>query len=334
MAGLHRRKSRVTLHDVAHDAGVSIATVSYVLNKRGSVSEEVRKKVRRSAKNLGYQQNRAARAMKMGRSSIIGLVIPNIENPFFATLAQSVLLESQRRNYQVFLVDTEGSHESEEKAMQGLVAQGVDGIIVFPIDDSALKSAKSDQLPVVVLDRDTPNLDLVQAEYYAGGRKLAEHLQALGHKRFGMLEGPQVVTSARDRSRGFLDGLSKTSKIVWQQEHPFSMELSKSAEALLKKNNVSAIFCGNDLIALAAIAYLKNNDIRVPQDVSVTGFDDIQFARMMSPTLTTVHMPVAKMGVEAVNVLIRRLEETEAERTRSRIVLDVELIVRESTAPI
>ena len=327
------RKKRVTLHDVAAAADVSIATVSYVLNNQGSVSEDVRKTVRRTAKKLGYQQNRAARAMKMGRSNIIGLVIPNIENPFFATVAQSVLAESQKRGYQVFLVDTEGSHESEAKAVQGLAAQGVDGVIVFPVDDSELTTSNRTLVPVVVLDRDTPDLDLVQAEYYEGGRLLAEHLVSLGHKRFAILEGPRVVSSVRSRTQGFAESLNNDSRIVWQIEHPFVMQLTEDARQRLQEPGFSALVCGNDLIAMAAIAYFRDSEIAVPNEVSVVGFDDIPFASVVTPSLTTIQMPIANMGKEAVNLLIRRLQEKEERRGRSRVVLDVELVIRESTAP-
>lgn len=331
MVGRSTRKKRVTLHDVADAAGVSIATVSYVLNGQGSVSEEVRREVKRAAKKLGYRQNRAARAMKMGRSNILGLVIPNIENPFFATLAQAVLKESQTREYQVFLVDTEGSHKSEKKAMQGLIAQGVDGIIVFPIDDSQLRISGNTEVPVVVLDRDTPDLDLVQAEYYEGGRLLAAHLQDLGHRRIGLLEGPRVVTSARDRTRGLIENLGAEQSIVWREEHPFALELSDAARKMLDRDDVTAVVCGNDLIAIAAISYLQSQGRSVPGELSVTGFDDISFAPMVSPPLTTVRMPIAGMGKEAVNLLIRRVQSDEPEATRSRLVLDVDLIVRGST---
>lgn len=331
MVGRSTRKKRVTLHDVADAAGVSIATVSYVLNGQGSVSEEVRREVKRAAKKLGYRQNRAARAMKMGRSNILGLVIPNIENPFFATLAQAVLKESQTREYQVFFVDTEGSHKSEKKAMQGLIAQGVDGIIVFPIDDGQLRISGNTEVPVVVLDRDTPDLDLVQAEYYEGGRLLAAHLQDLGHRRIGLLEGPRVVTSARDRTRGLIENLGAEQSIVWREEHPFALELSDAARKMLDRDDVTAVVCGNDLIAIAAISYLQSQGRSVPGDLSVTGFDDISFAPMVSPPLTTVRMPIAGMGKEAVNLLIRRVQSDEPEATRSRLVLDVDLIVRGST---
>ena len=328
------KRRRVTVHDVAKAAGVSIATVSYALNDSGSISEEMRRKVRKAARKLGYRQNRAARAMKIGRSDIIGLVIPNIENPFFATLAQSVLIESQRRNYQVFLVDTEGSHETEARAMQGLVQQGVDGMIVFPIDDSGLAEAGGADVPVVVLDRDSPDRDLVQAEYAAGGRLLAEHLTALGHRRFGLLEGPQVVTSARERSDGFIDALDKRSTVAWRLEHPFTLALTDAARQQLVEPGVSAVVCGNDLIAMGAIHYLQEHGIAIPETISVVGFDDIQFAKIITPALTTVRLPIAQMGAEAVALLTRRLESPDERTSRSRVVLNVSLVPRASSGPV
>ena len=329
----NRKRSRATLHDVAAEAGVSIATVSYVLNNSGSISADMRKKVRKAAAKLGYRQNRAARAMKTGQSDIIGLVIPNIENPFFATLAQAVLLECRRHDLQVFLVDTEGSHDTELKAMQGLVQQGVDGIIVFPIDDTAIGAGIGDDVPVVVLDRDSPDRDLVQAEYAEGGRLLADHLLELGHKRFGILEGPQVATSAKERSVGFARAIGRKGRIVWREEHPFSMTLTEVAERRLRQNDATAVVCGNDLIALGVIQYFDALGVDVPGDVSVVGFDDIEFSKVISPPLTTIHLPTAQMGIEAVSLLTRRLQAENLPASRSRVVLDVELKVRGSSGP-
>jgi len=271
--------------------------------------------------------------MKTGHSDIIGLVIPNIENPFFATLAQAVLLECRRHDLQVFLVDTEGSHDTELKAMQGLVQQGVDGIIVFPIDDTAKGAGIGDAVPVVVLDRDSPDRDLVQAEYAEGGRLLANHLLGLGHKRFGILEGPQVATSAKERSVGFAKAIGRKGKIVWREEHPFSMTLTDVAKKQLKLKGATAIACGNDLIAMGVIQYFDEIGIDVPGDVSVVGFDDIEFSKVVSPPLTTIHLPTAQMGIEAVNLLTRRLQAEDAPDSRSRVVLDVELKVRGSSGP-
>ena len=329
-----RRRPRVTVREVASDAGVSIATVSYVLNDRGSVSDEVRKKVRRTAARLGYSQNRAARAMKIGRTDILGLIIPNIENPFFATLVQSVLQEAQHQGRQVFLMDTEGSHERQKKALRGLISQGVDGIIIFPIDDRELEPKADLDLPLVVLDREHPDRDLVQAEFRFGGKLLAEHLMGLGHRRFGLLDAPQVVASGRERSQGFINSLTGDCAVSWREEQEFAVQLTEAARQRLVEPNVTAVVCGNDQIAMAAIAYLRNRGLGIPGDISVTGFDDIPFASLVSPALTTVRMPTAAMGAEAVNLLIRRLDAQGKEQTRSRVVLGVELCERESTGPI
>ena len=328
-----RQRSRVTVREVANDAGVSIATVSYVLNDRGSVSEEVRRKVRRTAARLGYRQNRAARAMKIGRTDIIGLIIPNIENPFFATLVQSVLQEAQRQGRQVFLMDTEGSHKRQKKALQGLVAQGVDGIVIFPIDDRELEPSADLDLPIVVLDRENPDRDLVQAEFRRGGQLLAEHLMALGHCRFGLLDAPQVVASGRARSQGFIDSLADHCMVIWREEQRFAIELTEAACGRLSEPDVTAVVCGNDQIAVAAIAFLRSRGLGIPGDISVVGFDDIPFASLVSPALTTVRMPTASMGVEAVNLLVRRLEGQGPDAARSRLVLGVELVERDSTGP-
>jgi LacI family transcriptional regulator len=271
--------------------------------------------------------------MKTGHSDIIGLVIPNIENPFFATLAQAVLLECRRHDLQVFLVDTEGAHDTELKAMQGLVQQGVDGIIVFPIDDTAIGAGLDADVPVVVLDRDSPDRDLVQAEYAEGGRLLADHLLELGHTRFGLLEGPRAAVSARQRSEGFVRAVGRKGKVVWREEHPFSMSLTETAETRLRRAEVTAVVCGNDLIAMGAIQFLNEIQVDVPGDVSVVGFDDIAFSKVVSPPLTTIHLPTAQMGVEAVNLLTRRLHAENTPDSRSRVVLDVELIVRGSSGP-
>lgn len=326
-----RKSNKVTVHDVAKEAGVSIATVSYVLNNRGSISAEVRKKVRKAAENLGYRQNRAARAMKIGRSDIIGLVIPNIENPFFATLIQSVLLECQKRDFQVFLVDTEGSHETEKKAIQRLIQQGVDGIVVFPIDDSGLDEFNRSEIPFVVLDRENRDLDVVQAEYSDAGRMLAEHLLDLGHKKFGMIDGSQEISSSRQRSNGFHDAVTSSGKVLWRLEHPFTMSLDPEAKKLLRKNNVTAISCGTDLIAIGVIRFLQESGIDVPGDVSVVGFGDMPFSQVVSPALTTIQMPISRMGIEAVELLLARISSENTSKPRSRVVFGVDLVERAST---
>jgi len=328
--------SKPTIRDIADKAGVSIATVSYVVNGNGSVSAEIRKKVKQIAEDLGYQQNRAARAMKLGRSEVLGLVIPNLENPFFASLSQAVLLAAESHHYQVFFVGTEGSHETQKTALHRLAQQGVDGVILFPVDESEAIGSYSLGIPLVVLDRELEALDLVQAEYYKGGRLIAEHLLQLGHVRFGLLEGPRNVSNSRDRSLGFVEAIQPHGQLVWRETHPYTLALTHTAKSLLvqvKQMGVTAIVCGNDLIAMGVMQYLQIEKIRVPDDVSVVGFDDISFAHMMTPSLTTIKMPVIGMATAAVDLLAHRINEGWQQLEHQRIILDVKLIVRNSSAP-
>lgn len=324
---------RVTIKDLAKEADVSIATVSYVLNDRGSVGDEVKKRVFEAASRLGYRQNRAARAMKTGRTEIIGLVIPNIENPFFAKLSQSILLTAQMRNYQVFLAGSEGSLDRQARAIQGLVQQGVDGLLIFPENESVEITEEQIGVPLVVIDRRLPGTPIVDAEYFQGGCLLANHLLALGHKTFGLLDGPQNVSSSRDRVDGFMETIKDKGDILWRREHGYTMQLEENCREILRNNKASAIVCGNDQIAIAAMYFLQSLGKRVPQDVAITGYDDIPLAQMVKPSLTTIRMPTSAIGEEATKLLLRQIEEdTDLDESGKSIRLPVELVVRNSTS--
>lgn len=324
---------KVTIREIANEAKVSITTVSYVLNNRGSIGEEVRKRVFDTAKKLGYSQNRAARAMKTGKSQIIGLVVPNMENPFFARLSKAVFNAAQDQGYLVFLAGTEGHVKQQDKAIKQMAQQGVDGMIVFPVNESVGLKSEKIGCPVVSLDRNIPQIDLIQAQYYEGGRMLAEHLLELGHKKVGLVNGPTDVSSSRNRIQGFIETMGKKARVAWETENPYTHELTEKTRNLIKSRKVTAIVCGNDQIAIGALSYCQHLSLKVPGDVSIVGFDDIEFARMIRPKLTTVGMPTAEMGTEAVRRIVELIEAPPENSKRIEVSLPVELIVRESTAP-
>lgn len=324
---------KVTMQDVARLAKVSVATVSNVFNGRGSVGEQVKERVLQVASDINYVQNRAARTMKVGRSEILGLIVPNIENPYFANLTQEIMKETQKRGYQVFFVGTEGSHDNEEAAIRSLVKQGVDGIILFPVDEDLEIELGSFNIPIVVLDRYVENAESVQAEYTQGGQLLAQHLLQLGHRKFGMLEGPRCVSASRERSQGFENAIAGIGEIIWSEEHPYTLKLTEQAITQLSKQNVSAIICGNDMIAIGTIFHLQSKGIKVPDDVSVCGFDDINLASLVSPSLTTIRIRNDLMAYEAVSLLLRRIEESASDR-RNRVLIGVDLVSRQSTKAI
>jgi LacI family transcriptional regulator len=324
--------SKVTLRDVARAAGVSVATASYALNGKNEVGEGTRAHVVEVARGLGYQANLAARAMKTGRTGCIGLVIPNITNPLFARLAQSVTSAAEDHGAAVFLVDSEGSKDAESNAIDHLVRHGADGLIWFPVNDETRIRAKDFTKPVVVLDRDLAGFDKVQAEYLEGGSLVGEHLLSLGHKKIGLLNGPGDVLNSRQRTEGVRVGLAGAAEVVWSIEHPYVSELTSAALELIERRDATAIVCGNDLIALGAMAALRERGLEPGKDVAVVGFDDIDLCRLVWPRLSSVRLPIGEMGAVAVERLMARIKKPDL--PPQRVLLGVSLHIRESSGTV
>lgn len=325
------RAPRVTLKQVAEAAGVSLATASYSLNNGGSVGQETRQRVIAVAESLGYRPNLAAKAMRTGRTGTLGCVLPDLTNPFFPLLAQTVINAARESGHGVFLTDSQGSKEAEAQSIEALVRQGVEGIVWFPIDDLPGQQPALGGLPAVVLDRSLPGFDCVLADFAAGGRLAAQTLIDAGHRRIGLITGPQAASSARERADGARASVQARGQLVWEVEAAYSADLDAALRALLKENRVTAIIAGADLIAIGVIGALRASGLRVPEDVSVIGFDNIPWTDLCTPPLTTIELPVPEMGVEAVQQLLRRLRAPD--EPRRRIVFDVSLVARASVGP-
>lgn len=293
---------------MAKAAGVSTATISYVLNNSGSVSKLTREKILRLVKEMGYRPNHAAKTIRTGKTQTLGLVLPDICNPFFPELAQSVENAARHQGYSVFLIDSQGRTDIEVSGVERLVKLGVEGIVWCPAaNQDTLKELVND-IPVVIVDRPLPGYDSVSSDYIAGGEILAKYIMSKGHKKIGMVTGPLQTMSARERRDGFVSKLTGGAVIEWENENEFSVELSLATKTKLKESNAGIIICGNDLIAIGVILELNKLNIHVPHDVSVVGFDNIPFAKYVSPSLTTIHQSFSKLGHEAINLLVRRIE--------------------------
>lgn len=322
------RKKRITLKDVAKAAGVSLASTSYAVNKTGSLSEDTRAHVLKIAEEMGYRQNLAARATRTGRTGAIGLVVPDMTNPFFPSLAQSIVQRARQNGYSVFVTDTEGDQVQEEEVVRQLIDRGVDGIVWFPIKDENSIEKIAGDLPIIVIDRTVPGFESVQADYADGGRLAAEHLLATGHRHIGVVAGPMDVRSMRDRCGAACEVLERADSLAFSVENAFSAELSGVVASAIESRVASAVFCGSDLIAIGVLKYAQKLGIAIPGELAIVGFDDIPWAEYCTPALTTVEMPVDEMAAEAVDVLLRRIDgENESSR---RVVFGVRLIERES----
>lgn len=325
-------RKRATLKDVAKAAGVSLASASYAVNKTGSLGEDTRTHILKIAEELGYRQNLSARATRTGRTGAIGFVVPDMTNPFFPSLAQSVVQRARQNGYSVFVTDSEGDPDQEIEVIRQLIGRGVDGIVWFPVNDENRLAKINADLPIIVIDRTISGFECVQADYADGGRLAAEHLLALGHQKIGVVAGPLDVKSMRDRCQSAEDIIKTKGQLAFSVENAFATELEKSvADALISKK-ATAVFCGSDLIAIGVLRFARSAGLAVPGDLSIVGFDDIPWAEYCTPTLTTVEMPVDEMAAEAVDALLRKIDgESDSNR---RVVFNVNLIVRESSGQV
>jgi LacI family transcriptional regulator len=205
-------------------------------------------------------------------------------------------------------------------------------LIWFPVNDEGQMRADAIDKPIVVLDRNLPGFDQVHAEYAEGGRLAGEHLVALGHRRIGLLNGPGDVLNSRQRADGVRAALTNSAEICWSLEHPYVPELTAQALELMARKEVTAIACGNDLIALGAMAALRDLGLAPGKDVSVIGFDDIELCRLVWPRLSSVRLPIAEMGAAAVERLMARIKRPDL--AAQKVLLGVSLSVRESTASV
>ena len=322
------RSKRATLKEVAKAAGVSLASASYAVNGTGSLGDSTREHILHVARGLGYRQNLSARAIRTGKTGAIGLVVPDLTNPFFPNLAQSVIQTARQRAYSVFVTDTEGSIELEVASIRLLVEHGVDGIVWFPIGDSNPVGALLNGVPTVVIDRTLPGFESIQADYAGGGRLAAEHLVKAGHTSIGIVAGPTDILSMRQRCDAAAQYIQQHAKLAYRVTNAFSVDLEPKVKDAIRSRAATAIFAGADLIALGVIQYAQSVGINVPSQLSVVGFDDIPWAQMSSPALTTIDMPLGEMAAEAVASLLRRQEDQPD--MRRKIVFDTALVERQT----
>ncbi len=325
-----RMRKTATIRDVAREAGVSIAAVSYALNGGGTIGDEVRARVREVANRLGYRPNRSAQAVRTGRTMTLGLVVPDLNNPYYPALAQSFERAARQAGYTVVLVDTAGQVEEEVPGIRRLEQHGVAGILWCQTTVQEEVTSSDFTVPIVTIGTPSLNIDNVTTKDYEGGQLLAEHLLQMGHRRVGMLTAASVLDTKDDRRLGFIAALDGKAGIGWEEKAPFAIDLPDQILAALGRRDVTAVMCGNDLIAVGVLRAARQLGIAVPDELSVVGFDDIPWASIVEPELTTVRQPVSEMAAVALTLLLDRI----AEPTRAvrHFKVGVELIPRRSVA--
>ena len=322
-----------SIREVAKLAGVSVATVSRVLNEKGYVSEEARKKVQKAIDELDYRPNAVARSLFKKQSQTIGLMVPDIVNPFFPELARAVEDTLAKLGYTVILCNTDENAEKERTYLEMMMQKYIDGIIVASNTLSASQVTKY-KIPVVSIDREiSKELPSILVENKKGAAMAVRFLKEKGRRRIAHLKGPDYVPNALERCSGYLDEVENEP---WFQESYMAdgqYDMTASFDATLtllqKHPEIDAIFAGNDLSAIGAIKAIYKLGKRVPEDVAVVGFDGIMLSQSTTPELTTVAQPIYEIGERAATALVNIIEKQPMEETY--VKLDVQLIERQST---
>lgn len=322
----------VRLKDIAKHAGVSISTVSKFLNGKGSLSPHTEERIRQAMELLGFRGNSTQR--KSTRLKVIGVVIPDIENPFFSSVTKSLELLLFRYGYFLLLCNTENSVHLEEQFIHYLSRSGARGILLVPATSEQRSRSLASGIPMLLFDRTIRGADLpvVTTNHYQGARIAVSYLIQKGRRRIAFIGGRKDINVYEDRLRGYTDelqdrGLEFDPDIVIESD--FSFQGGYHAVDLLRERGkpFDAIFAANDLTALGAMERLKELGIAIPRDVSVIGFDDIWLSRLSHPRLTTVRQPIHELCKEAVTTLIELADR--GVRANSK-VLEPQLVVRES----
>lgn len=329
----------VSIKDVAKLAGVSVMTASRALNGGGAVSAEARRRVLQASQKLNYRPNLNARSLRVKETRLIGLLLPDIENPLFASLAKHVEAAAGECGYSVMLGNTWENPAREAEYLELMLARQMDAIAVVPVSgDNALRFAAC-PAPLVVLDRRleaAEELASVTVDNREIGALAARHLLSLGHRNFACIAGPETVPVFVDRLEGFRDELvgagARLRHIARVESVGNPGHGAEAAEHLLSETPLPcALFCANDVIALGAIRAAHRLGLDVPGDVSVVGVDGIPAGELSAPPLTTVRQPVREMAEAGVELLLAMLHPEGEEARPERGGLRPELLLREST---
>ncbi|MBC7217460.1 MAG: LacI family DNA-binding transcriptional regulator [Candidatus Caldatribacterium sp.] len=338
-----RRERTATISDIARVAGVAKSTVSKALNGAIGISPETREKILRIAEELNYRPSIIAQSLKSKRTRAIGLVLPNIMNPFFLSILKGVEDAAIDNGYVVVFCESDNKKRKESTYFQIFEERWVDGVIFSGVDNDSeeeryIRSLHERGIPVVLIDREIEGYftNAVMIDNKGAAFSATTYLLELGHKKIATIVGPQKIRIFAKRFEGYKLALEKYGvkldpKLVVEED--LSVEGgSRAIQKLLSQGlTFTAVFAHNDLMAIGCMKELQRNGIAIPGDVSVVGFDDIPLALLVTPSLTTVAQPAYEMGVEAVSLIKKSIEGGGG--MESKVILPTKLVLRESVAP-
>lgn len=331
-------KKYVTIKDIAKIAGVSVNTVSRALNDKPDVSEKTKKRVISIANELGYVKNFTASSLKQKESKIVGVVLADSSNPFYAEVLKGIEAAARKYGYQIILCNTEREYKIEEEMIRVLIGRRVDGLIIGPVQtrNDDIKMLRDMSFPTVILGRhfEDVEIDEIYNNEIKGGYLATKHLIDRGRKKIIMLNGFLEKSPAKMRLEGYRKALEESGipfdeSMVSIGDIDFSDGYKRINDIISEGVKFDAIFCYNDIMAFGVIKALQEKGYDIPCDISIVGYDDILYSKLVNPPLTTIRIKKYELGFEAFRMLINRLR---GRRKRiKKVVLDVELVVRKST---
>jgi LacI family transcriptional regulator len=330
------RDPGVTISQVAEHAGVSVGTVSNVVNRPERVSEATQERVREAIEALGWVPNGSTASLRAGKATLVGLIVPDIRNPFFTEVARGAEDMAAANGEAIVVCNTDWLLAAERRALDALARQRVRGVIINPAgeDERYLEWLVDRGIALVLLDhrRSAGLVPAVIVDDVLGGRLAGEHLLELGHRRIGLVNGPTSIPQCEDRRRGLIDALTDAGRDAGSDFFELEVEAMDApsgvgaVEKVLAAFSPTAIFCTNDLLAIGVIRGLRQRGLRAPDDIAVIGYDDVELAAMTDPPLTTVNQPSYELGATAYELLRRGAEPEQR-------LFSPHLVERESTGP-
>jgi LacI family transcriptional regulator len=327
------------MRDVAQLAGVSISTVSHVVNNSRGVSDVARTQVEQAMAQLDYRPNALARSLRRQQTHSLGMIVPDNANPFFAEIARAIEDRGFDHGYSIILCNSDGNLQKQAAYVNLLVERRVAGILFVAagVSTELVDDLQRQRVPLVVIDREVPGVavDTVQTNHQQGGQLATEHLIALGHRRIGCIAAGSDLSPGAERLAGYRDalaahGLAYDAALVISGDFQFASGYWAMEQFLALAERPTAVFACNDLMAVGAIRAATAAGLRVPADLAIVGFDDIPLASYTNPPLTTIHQPKREIGRQAIEMLLARINRPDAPPRSIR--LETELIVRQSSS--
>ncbi len=331
-----------TIRDVARQAGVAPITVSRVINNSGYVSQGTRARVEAAITDLRYVPNTLARSLRFKKTRVLALIVTDITNPFWTTVARGVEDLANEHGFNVILCNTDEDEAKQNAYLQVLLQKRVDGFLLVPARSAAepVLTIQAQNVPVVVLDRQIPGaaVDIVRSDSEGGAYRLIRYLLALGHRRIAVLSGPQTISTAVDRVAGYRRalanaGLPPSAELVFYGAYNIESGHQNALRALASTPRPTALFAANNFIAIGALRALDEIGLRVPEDIALVCFDDVPLWLQINPFLTMASQRAYLMGQRATELLLERLASHNPTDPRE-IVLPVDIVIRKSSGSI